>query len=193
MQIDESFQIKDPVFDEVVKENDPMFLEQAQKEFPRLKELDLGYKYTPREDRGFIEFFPPDEPGSPEFPRPKELPIGKPGIEVYNPRTRPVDIAGDIASHWMVYNDPRMIDYYGRFRQSISPDQQERMRQQYDFYKKNYGETRPYEQWYETTGLPGYFRGYPFQQWEPEEIEQAYTPQQKAILDEVLNYLRMVE
>jgi hypothetical protein len=44
------------VFQEVIKENDPQFLEQARQEFPRLKELDIGYKYTPREDRGFIEF-----------------------------------------------------------------------------------------------------------------------------------------
>jgi hypothetical protein len=86
------------VFQEVIKENDPQFLEQARQEFPRLKELDIGYKYTPTEDRGFIEFYPEDEPGSPDFPRPKELPMGKPGIEVYNPKTRPIDVAGDIAS-----------------------------------------------------------------------------------------------
>jgi hypothetical protein len=49
------------VFQEVIKENDPQFLEQARQEFPRLKELDIGYKYTPREDRGFIEFYPADE------------------------------------------------------------------------------------------------------------------------------------
>jgi hypothetical protein len=189
----EDFEINDPVFDEVVKDNDPQFLQRAQEEFPRLKSLDMGYKYTPRQDRGFIEFYPADEPGSPEYPRPKELPLGKPGIEVYNPKTRPIDVAGDIASHYMIYNDPKMIDYYGRFRQSITPEQQQRMQQQYQFYQQNYGETRPYDKWYEMTGLPGYFRGYPFQQWSPEIVEQAYNQDQRALLDEMLNYLRSTE
>jgi hypothetical protein len=181
------------VFQEVIKENDPQFLEQARQEFPRLKELDIGYKYTPREDRGFIEFYPADEPGSPDFPRPKELPMGKPGIEVYNPKTRPIDVAGDIASHYMIYNDPSMMDYYNQFRHSINPEQQQRLQQQYEFYQQNYGENRPYEKWYEMTGLPGYFRGYPFQQWEPEFVEQAYTPQQRLLLDQMMNYLRGIE
>jgi hypothetical protein len=181
------------VFQEVIKENDPQFLEQARQEFPRLKELDIGYKYTPTEDRGFIEFYPEDEPGSPEFPRPKELPMGKPGIEVYNPKTRPIDVAGDIASHYMIYNDPSMMDYYNQFRHSINPEQQQRLQQQYEFYRQNYGEDRPYEKWYEMTGLPGYFRGYPFQQWEPEFVEQAYTPQQRLLLDQMMNYLRGIE
>jgi len=183
----------DQVFQQVVQENDPQFLEQARKEFPRLKNIDMGYKFTPKEDRGFIEFFPADEPGSPEFPRPKELPMGKPGIEVYSAKTRPIDVAGDIASHYMIYNDPRMIDFYSQFRQSITPEQQQRMQQQYEFYQKNYGETRPYDQWYEMTGLPGYFRGYPFQQYDPEVIEQAYNQNQRLLLDQMLNYLRSEE
>jgi ABC-type transport system substrate-binding protein len=95
-----------------------------------------------------------------------------PGIEVYNPKTRPIDVAGDIASHYMIYNDPSMMDYYNQFRHSINPEQQKRLQQQYEFYQQNYGEDRPYEKWYEMTGLPGYFRGYPFQQWEPEFVEQ---------------------
>jgi hypothetical protein len=184
---------EDQVFQQLVQENDPQFLEQARQEFPRLKELDIGYKYTPTEDRGFIEFYPEDEPGSPEFPRPKELPMGKPGIEVYNPKTRPIDVAGDIASHYMIYNDPSMMDYYNQFRHSINPEQQQRLQQQYEFYRQNYGENRPYEKWYEMTGLPGYFRGYPFQQWEPEVVEQAYTPQQRLLLDQMMNYLRGIE
>jgi hypothetical protein len=43
------------------------------------------------------------------------------------------------------------------------------------------------------TGLPGYFRGYPFQQWSPEIVEQAYNQDQRALLDEMLNYLRSTE
>jgi hypothetical protein len=43
------------------------------------------------------------------------------------------------------------------------------------------------------TGLFGYFRGYPFQQWEPEVIDQAYTQDQRSLLDDMLNYLRNTE
>jgi len=189
----EEFEINDPVFDEVVKDNDPQFLGKAQEEFPRLRNLDIDYKFTPKEGRGFLEFYPPDEPGSPEYPRPKELPMGRLGIEIYDPKTRPIDIAGDIASHWLIYNDPKMIDYYGKFRESITPEQQQRLQRQYEFSRKNYGENRPYQEWEEISGMPGYFRGYPFQQWSPEENDEAYTPGQRALLDEMMKYLRSID
>jgi hypothetical protein len=177
------------VMDMVAKQNDPMLLEQARKEYPILKDLDIGYKYSPGAGKGFLEYYPPDEVGSPEYPRPKDLPMGKPGIEIFDPKTRPIDVLGDIASHYMIYNDPKMIDYYQQFGKSLSPEQQEFMQNKYLFEKEQYGENRPYEQWYETSGLPGYFRAYPFSQWSPEDIQRSYSPEQIQLLDMVKQYL----
>jgi len=177
------------IMDLVAKDRDPMLLDQAKAEFPVLKDLDIGYKYSPGAGKGFLEYYPPDEVGSPEYPRPKDLPMGKPGIEIFDPKTRPIDVLGDIASHYMIYNDPQMIDYYGRFEKSLSPEQQQFMQNKYEFEKEQYGEKRPYQQWYEMSGLPGYFRAYPFQQWSPEDIQRSYSPEQIELLNMVKQYL----
>jgi hypothetical protein len=177
----------------VSQERDPMLLEAAKKEYPILDQYDIGYKYSPKQDiekYGGLEFFPSDEPGSPERPRPKEFPVGKPLVEVYDPKTRPIDMLGDITSHYLIYEDPEVKQYYDQFQNSLNIGQYDRLRNQYQFAKQNFGEKRPYEQWYETSGLPGYFRGYAFQQWPEDFNEIAYTPEQRAMFDKMMQYLK---
>ena len=60
----------------VSQERDPMLLEAAKKEYPILDQYDIGYKYSPKQDiekYGKLEFFPSDEPGSPERPPPQRI------------------------------------------------------------------------------------------------------------------------
>jgi hypothetical protein len=184
------------IMEAVAEDVDPRLLEKAREEYPVLRNVDVDYKYSPQQDLekyGKLEFFPSDEPGSPERPRPKEFPVGRPLVEVYDPKTRPIDILGDIASHYMIEQDPRVQGYYSQFQKSLLPGQYDRLRSQYQFAQKNFGEERPYEQWYERTGLPGYFRGYPFQQWPEDFNETAYTPEQRQLLDEMMQYFRTGE
>jgi hypothetical protein len=129
----------------VSQERDPMLLEAAKKEYPILDQYDIGYKYSPKQDSGYLEFFPADEPGSPERPRPKEFPMGKIGVEVYDPKTRPIDMLGDITSHYLIYEDPQVKQYYDQFQNSLNIGQYDRLRNQYQFAQQNYGEQRPYE------------------------------------------------
>jgi len=79
---------------------------QAQQEYPILKGLGLAYKYNPGGGTGFLESWPADEVGTPERPRPPEFPIGQQGLEVYDPKTRPIDMIGDATSHFMIDSDP---------------------------------------------------------------------------------------
>ena len=174
----------------VAQDRDPQLLEAARQEYPILKDYEIGYKYAPRQDAGYLEFWPKDEEGSTDFPRPKEFPIGTIGVEVRDPKTRPIDVVGDVASHYLIYEDPRIKSYYDQFQRSLNPGQYDRLRNQYQFAQQNFGETRPYEKWYEMTGLPGYFRGYPFQQWDQEFNETAYTQQQRQMFDEMMQYLK---
>lgn len=161
---------------------------QAQAEYPVLQRLALGYKYNPGGGPGFLEFWPGDEAGTPEYPRPKEFSLGTPGVEVFNPKTRPIDIMGDIASHYLKDTDPIVKQHYQQFEQSLQPWQRERIQEQYAHAQSNEGEQRPFAQWYEHSGLPAYFRGYAFQQWErPEEM---YTPEQMRRFDQMNQYLR---
>jgi len=166
-----------------------MMFEKAKSEYPYLADKDISFKYSPNEGRGFLEFYGPDEPGSPEYPRPKEFPMGKVGVEVFNPKTRPLDILADYVSHYGVEQDPYLSERYQQFSQSFTPEQQQRLQEQYKWYQEHpeYKESRPFEDWKNASGMPGYFRGYTFDQWE--NSKDAYTPQQLQVLDQVRKYL----
>lgn len=164
---------------------------QAMTQFPILQNLDLQYKLSPGARQGFLEFWPEQEIGSPDYPRPKEFPIGKVGVEVYDQKTRPIDIMGDVASHHLVKTDPRMKEFYGTFEKSLTADQKAHLMKQYQHAKVEEGEMRPYSQWYDASGLPGYFRGYAFNQWDrPDEM---YSKDQLQMFDTMMNYLRGLE
>ena len=68
-------------------------------------------------------------------------------------------------------------------------EQKERLKGQYGHYVSKEGEKRPYEQWEQMTGLPAYFRGYPFKQWADEFNQVAYTPEQREMFDRMMNQL----
>jgi len=163
-----------------------MLLEKAKSEYPYLAKQDFGFVYTPnpKEER-FLEFYPPDEPGSPESPRPATLPMGKPGIQVFRTETRPIDILGDYVSHYGVTTDPKLAELYKQFTGSLSPEE---MQKRYQYYQQNFQEQRPYEQWMESSGIPEMFRGYTFNQW-GDDAAKMYSPQQLQLLNQVRQYL----
>lgn len=165
-------------------------LEEARRMFPVLRNMDLGYVENIGRSDNFLEAWPPGEQGSPDFPRPPELDINKYGLEVYKPDTRPIDILGDVVSHFMMKNDPRIKDTYAQFVGSMTPKQKEHLQEQYRYDVEHEGEQRSFADWSEASGLPAWFRGYAFQQWPKEFTDQAYTPEQRALFDNMMNYLR---
>lgn len=169
--------------------NYPRF-EEAKKQYPILRNLDIGYTENPKENSGYLEFYPPAEAGTKENPRPKNLPLGKPGLEVYREDTRPVDILADVVSHHLVNSDPKVAAYYQQFQQSLTPAQNNRLEEQYKYAQEKEGETRPFEQWKTIAGLPAYFRGYAFKQWPDDFNKVAYTGDQKRMFDDMLGYLK---
>lgn len=167
---------------------DTSLFDEAVRQYPIIGKQGLAYKYSPGGGPGVLEFWPGEETGTPEYQRPKEFPMGQAGVEVFNPKTRPIDILGDVASHHLINTDPVIKQHYEQFQQSLTPQQQARLTQQYLYAKKNDGEKRPYPVWAERSGLPAYFRGYAFQQWDrPEEL---YTPAQMQQFDKMMQYLR---
>lgn len=167
----------------------PDVFAQAKQQYPILNNPAINYKFTPRSDGPMLEAWPPGETGTPDRPRPQDFPAQQYGIEVYNPKTRPIDVLGDVVSHFLVNSDPKIKDYYSQFSASISPEQEARLREQYQHAQRHEGEKRPYPQWREHSGLPAYFRGYPFQQWPKAFNDKAYTPAQKRMLDDMMKYL----
>lgn len=169
----------------------PNLLEQATKEYPILQQHNLQYKESFGKGGGNkLEFWPANEPGDAAAPRPKEFDIAKPGVEVYDKSTRPIDIAGDAVSHHLIHTDPTIKAHYDEFAKSITPQQEKFLQGKYEYAKQNAGETRDYKSWREIDGLPSYFRGHPFQQWPKEFNDQVYTPQQRDRLDQMMKYMR---
>ena len=165
----------------------PNLLEQAQTQYPVLKNYDIGYKESFGQRPEYLEFWNKGEEGDVKYPRPKELPVDKPGLEIYRKETRPIDIIGDVVSHYLVDVDPKVKATYEAFQKSLTPAQELELKKYYAHSKKEWGETRPYEEWKRMSGMPAIFRGYPFKQW-PEERGK-YTPGQKKLLDDMMQYL----
>lgn len=168
--------------------DEDILIKTAKEQYPILNTLDLNYKYSPLKAPGFLEFWPSDEEGTPEYPRPTEFPLGTIGVEVYDPNTRPIDILGDVVSHHLINTDPHIMKYYEKFQDSLTPRQRFQLQRQYDYATKNEGEQRPYAVWESNVGMPGYFRGYAFQQWD--HADEMYTPRQREMFDRMMNYLK---
>ena len=173
------------VMQQVASQNDPKLLESAQKEYPYLADKNIGYAYTPSaNDKRVLEFWSPTEEGDKEYPRPAAIPMGQVGVQVISPQAKPIDILGDYVSHYGVNVDPQLQQYYQQFAQALDPQM---MQNRYAYHAANLGESRPYQQWYESTGLPEMFRGYTFNQWD--NAKEMYSPQQLQILDAVRSHL----
>lgn len=169
----------------------PSIYDQAIQQYPILKSLGLAYKNTPRTDTpNLLEFWQPGDQGDKTAPRPAEIPLDKPGVEVYSDRVTPSDIMADATSHYLVNTDPTVKRAYEDFSASFTPEQHKVLTGQYEWAVKNEGETRPYEEWAKKTGMPAYFRGYAFKQWPPQFTDKHYTPEQRQRLDAMMGYLQ---
>lgn len=164
--------------------------DRAVQQYPVLKKYDIGFKNNIGGGDGYMESWSPSETGTPDRPRPAEFPIGKFGVENYRADSKPSDVIADVVSHHLINVDPTVKAAYSKFAGSLQPFQQQILQDQYAHAQKNEGETRPFDSWKANTGVPGYFRGYAFQQWPSEFNDRAYTPEQKQGLDSMVNYLK---
>jgi hypothetical protein len=166
------------VLDTIKADQGSKLLERAQQEYPYLAGKDIAYKYSPQKDPEYkLEFYQGGD--LPDWAKGR-----KTAIEVFNPKTTPLDVLGDYVSHYGVQQDPQLQAYYQQFQNLLDPAA---MQQRYQYHTQNLREERPYEQWAKMTGVPEMFRGYTFNQWE--NAKDMYTPQQLQVLDQVRKYL----
>ena len=158
-----------------------MMFDRAKQEYPYLGDKDIAFKYSPQpKPQYMLESYKGDD--APDWGKGRQA-----AIEVFNPKTRPLDILGDYVSHYAVEQDPKMQEYYQQFSSSLDPAF---MQKRYQYHTQHLGEKRPYEEWAKMTGIPEMFRGYTFNQWgTPQQAAKMYTPQQLKILDEVRKHL----
>lgn len=162
----------------------PSLLDRTIAEYPALAEhlRSSAFRVSPQTagDRRGLEFYPPGEERSFDPTRP--------AIEVFDPQAQPKDIAGDLVSHWLARgHDPVATKAYNEFEASLTPEQHRALRSHYEWDRKH-GEDRDYATWYRMSGLPAYFRGRLFKQWD--ENDGPYTPDQLRRFSELDRYLR---
>lgn len=158
----------------------------AQERFPFLRDAKMRFMYQPKgvERTGKLEFYAPDETR-----RPMDMPLGQPGVAVFDPDVRPDDIAADYASHYGRQRDPVIKANYDRFVNSMTDRQRQILLEQYQHARTHEGEKRPFDVWAEVSGRPAWYRGYLFNQWPQEFIDAAFLPAQRAQLDEIRSHL----
>lgn len=167
---------------------DKNLLDQARDQYPILKNHDIGYTEAFGRSKGYLESWPAGEEGGQDLPRPKELAPDKFGIEIYDKKTRPIDVLGDVVSHKLINDDPKIKQHYEEFQDSMKPWQKKNLKAQFEHDKREYGEDRSYDDWEKSSGMPAYFRGYPFKQWD--DPKEMYTPGQMKKLDKMMDYLK---
>jgi len=167
--------------------------EQAKMMYPGIDWSNVAYKESygkaPKEGGYKLESYPIGEEGDVTSPRPKEFPLNKQGIEVFDKTLRPQDLAGDVASHLMT-TDPTMKGLYSKFESTMETPKSKAMLKNLYEEDKERGEKRDFETWKEKTGIPSYLRGYAFDQWSLKEQEKDYSSEQKNILDQMKSYLK---
>lgn len=139
---------------------------------------------------GFAETYPPDETGRPmgdgTFSRPKELPMGQIGIEIYRPDAfTHHDLAGEV-----LHIDPFSREISDKLAKTWSPEQLKNLREHALDYQVTLDEGRS-EADAVRNATDSAIRGYVVNQW-PEEINTSfnYQPVQKGLLESLKNYVK---
>lgn len=153
-------------------------MEQAYQKYPRLK--NYGFQFVDSTGRGgngrMLETYPADETDNP-------MP-GKPTIELFSPNATAEDIMGEHL-HILPKVDPQIGSMRQQFIESMTPDQNSKLLQQYQHAQQNFGESRPFNQWRDVSGHDAWFRGAVTGQW-PADL---YTQEQLGMFDKLKGYL----
>ena len=155
-------------------------LDLAKTEFPYLADKDIQYSFVPKtdlKDPRMLEFYSPEE-----TQRPANLPLGKVGVENYDPNTKTSDLLADYVSHHAVQNDPKLKPLYDAFASTLD---NKVMQERYQYDVAHEGEKRSFEDWAKASGVPAVFRGYTFRQFPEQFNNRFYSPTQKQILNQI--------
>ena len=165
-----------------------MLMDKAVKQYPILKNIPMSFAYQPSDvkapEGAMMESYVPGETD-----RPKSFPLDKFGVAVFSPKATPKDILADVVSHYMVTTDPTVKSAYENFISGFTPKNKAFLQELYREAQQRSGEKRPFEEYARMSGMPSMFRGYMFDQYNPKDFSQAYTPEQIKAFDKLKSYL----
>lgn len=137
-----------------------------------------------KQGEGYAETWPASEPGAPDWPRPKNLPMGTNGVEIKAKDFGPEDYAAEVFSHV----DPVGIKAADAFTRSLSKDQIAKLKAESRDYEMSKKMGMSEDLALRNAGMAA-VRGYVFGQW-PEAAFKSIglTGQQKAGLEKAKSY-----
>ncbi len=158
----------------------------AFEKYPILKGLGFQAGYDPDRE-GKVEFYSPDETGSPQDPRPSQAPMGTPYISVRDQKYINPELFLGEGMHYLPQVDPNFAAFREKIRESMTPEQLAQSRRRYDTYQ----DPRSYEDFFETSDLDAFIRGYI----SPDENDEwrksgTYNTEQIKLLEFMRSYLQ---
>ena len=165
-------------------------MRKAAQEYPFLSQHKPIVITNPDQGFGFAQTYAPEETGRPmgdgTFSRPKELPMGQLGIEIYRPNEFDHHaLAGEV-----MHVDPYAREVSDKLAKTWTPDQLKTLREHALDYQATLDEGRP-EADAVRNATDSALRGYVVGQW-PEEVNTSlkYEPVQRALLESLKSYAK---
>ena len=165
-------------------------MRKATEEYPFISQHKPVVITNPDQGFGFAQTYPPEETGKPlgdgTFSRPKELPMGQLGIEIYRPNEfNHHALAGEV-----MHVDPYAREISDKLAATFDPRQLKLLKHQALDYEQSL-KTGQDEKRAIQNATDAAVRGYVVKQW-PEEVNQEfeYNPVQKALLESLKSYAK---
>lgn len=155
---------------------------EAAEQWPFVNIYDPAVTRSPARPEGYVlETWPKGETGGSDYPRPRELPMERVGIELYGDRASPLDVAADL-----LHVDPFANYTREELLSNLSPEQIATLKYGSLDYASSLdqGEQRAMQ-----NAIDSAMRGYVFHQWPASaNAEMRYDPRQMALLDLLQKY-----
>lgn len=158
----------------------PSIVDEATKKYGFLKKHNFAQIVTPQEGRGYAETWPAGEVGGEDYPRPQEIPLDRNGVQIFQPDKFTID---DIAGEAM-HIDPQAQEVRKNFYNTLTPSQFSELRRQPDYMAGNVDDERRIQ-----NAVDAAMRGYVVNQWPKEAVDTFFTPDQRAMLDGLKQYM----
>ena len=172
-----------------VTDNNPYIsslISRAAKEYPFITQHNPFVFMGNDPSRDYAETWPADEEGTPDRPRPKELPAGRIGVQVF----RPTDFGpSDLAAEFL-HVDPVANETRTSLRASLTPAQIEQLKHASRDYQSTIDRGESEDRAVQNA-TDSALRGYTVGQWPAEaNASMGYSPAQLQMLENLKRYMR---
>ena len=141
----------------------------AQSKYQSMKNIDYNIAYSGPKGRGnaLLEAWQAGDEGESKWPRSKQLPVSKAGVEVFSNNVTANDLAADVGSHL----DPIQRKYKAGLGSSLTPEQVDKLKHGSLDYSDSINKHHMTKKQAMTNAVSSLYRGAVYNQWPEEAIK----------------------